>query len=44
MLFSNYSSSSFVVPFFRYVLLARLGFGASVFDPDCVRVTRIIAG
>ena len=29
---------------FRYVLLARLGYWASVFDPDCVREPRIIAG
>ncbi len=28
----------------RYVFRARLGYCASVFDPDCVRVPLIIAG
>ena len=35
------SSSSFSL---RYVLLARQGYWASGFDPDCVQVPRIIAG
>ncbi len=44
--FRNYYFFFFFLLFFsfRYVFRARLGYWASVFDPDCVRLPRIIAG